>query len=87
MAHEIETFEDGTAAFVTARTDAWHRLGTVTRDCLTAEEVMRIAYLGNWNVRTLALTASELTTEGVTTLDVADHYATARTQGVGKVVR
>jgi phage/plasmid-like protein (TIGR03299 family) len=79
MAHEIETFEDGTAAFVTARTDAWHRLGTVTRDCVTAEEVMTTAYLGNWNVRTLPLTASELTEEGVTTLDVADHYATVRT--------
>lgn len=79
MAHEIETFEDGTAAFVTARTDAWHRLGTVTRDCLTAEEVMTTAYLGNWNVRTLPLTASELTEDGVTNLDVADHYATART--------
>lgn len=79
MAHEIETFEDGTAAFVSARTDAWHRLGTVTRDCPTAEEVMSTAYLGNWNVRTLPLTASELTAEGVTTLDVADHYATVRT--------
>ena len=35
MAHEIETFTDGTAAFASARTDAWHQLGTVTRDCLT----------------------------------------------------
>ena len=30
MAHEIETFDDGTAAFVTARQDAWHRLGTAS---------------------------------------------------------
>ena len=27
MPHEIETFDDGTAAFFTARTDAWHQLG------------------------------------------------------------
>ena len=46
MSHEIETFADGTAAFVTAREDAWHRLGVVTRDCLTAEQVMTTARLG-----------------------------------------
>ena len=46
MAHEIETFDDGTAAFFTARTDAWHRLGVTTRDCLTAEQVMTTAKLG-----------------------------------------
>ena len=56
MAHEIETFDDGTAAFVTARTDAWHRLGVTTRDCLTAEQVMTTARLGGWNVHTVALT-------------------------------
>ena len=54
MSHEIETFDDGTAAFVTARQDAWHRLGVVTRDCLTAEQVMTTARLGGWNVRTVA---------------------------------
>ena len=37
MAHELEQFSDGTTAFFTARQDAWHRLGTVTVDCLTAE--------------------------------------------------
>ncbi len=79
MAHEIETFDDGTAAFVTARQDAWHRLGTITRDCLSAEQVMATAYLGGWNVRTLPLTATEITEHGVTTLDVPDHYATVRT--------
>lgn len=79
MAHEIETFADGSAAFVSARQDAWHQLGTVTRECLTAEEVLRVAALGGWNVRTLPLTATEITPEGVTTLAVADHYATVRT--------
>lgn len=79
MPHEIETFHDGTAAFTSARQDAWHRLGTVTRECLTAEEVMTTAYLGGWNVRLLPLTTSEITPEGVSTLEVPDHYATART--------
>lgn len=55
MAHEIEKFGDGTAAFFSARTDAWHRLGTVTTDCLTAQQVMDVAYLGGWDVRKEAL--------------------------------
>ena len=82
MPHEIETFDDGTAAFFTARTDAWHRLGVTTRDCLTAEDVMTTARLGGWNVRTVGLTATEITEDGVTTLDVPDHFATVRTHPV-----
>lgn len=82
MPHEIETFDDGSAAFFTARQDAWHQLGTVTRDCLTAEEVMRVAHLGGWNVRTLPLTTSEITADGVRTLEVPEHYATARTHPI-----
>lgn len=82
MSHEIETFDDGTAAFVSARTDAWHQLGTVTRDCLTAEDVMTTARLGGWNVRTIGLTASEITNDGVTNIPVRDHYATVRTHPV-----
>ncbi|MDZ5447660.1 DUF932 domain-containing protein [Micromonospora sp. 4G57] len=51
MAHQIEQFDDGTAAFFTARQDAWHRLGTTTTSCLTAADVMTVAYLGGWDVR------------------------------------
>ena len=79
MAHEIETFDDGTAAFFTARQDAWHRLGVTTRDCLTAEQVMTTAKLGGWNVHTAPLTATDLTADGVTTVGVPDHFATVRT--------
>ena len=82
MAHEIETFDDGTAAFVTARHDAWHRLGIITRDCLTAEQVMATARLGGWNVHTVPLTATDITADGVTTLPVTDHFATVRTHPV-----
>lgn len=49
MAHEIETFEDGTAAFFASRQPAWHSLGTVTEGCLTAEEALNTAQL-NWQV-------------------------------------
>ncbi|MEV2277856.1 DUF932 domain-containing protein [Nocardiopsis sp. NPDC049922] len=51
MAHEIETFADGSAAFVSARLDAWHRLGTVLPSTFTAEEAMATAHLGGWDVR------------------------------------
>lgn len=51
MPHELEQFDDGAAAFFTARQDAWHRLGTVTTGCLTSAEVMQVAYLGRWDVR------------------------------------
>ena len=57
MAHEIEKFTDGTAAFFSSKVDAWHRLGTVTTDCLTAADVMKVAYLGGWDVRKEALQA------------------------------
>lgn len=51
MAHEIEIFEDGSAAFVTARKSAWHQLGTVLPEKFTAEDAMLFANLGGWNVR------------------------------------
>ncbi|MFJ3310827.1 DUF932 domain-containing protein [Streptomyces sp. NPDC086549] len=79
MAHEIEQFTDGTAAFVSARESAWHRLGTVTEGAMTAEEAMRLAALDRWNVRLLPLTATELTADGTTPVEVAQHFATART--------
>lgn len=50
MAHNLETFEDGTTAFFTAREVAWHKLGTVTEGALTAEDALSKAHL-NWEVR------------------------------------
>lgn len=79
MAHEIEQFSDGTAAFVSARESAWHRLGTVTTDALTAEDAMRLAALDGWNVRLIGLHATEMTAEGTTLLDVPNHRASVRT--------
>lgn len=79
MAHMIEKFSDGTAAFASARKSAWHQLGTVTAGCMTAREVMDTAYLGGWNVRKLPMTATEITDTGVTALPVTDKVHTART--------
>lgn len=79
MAHELETFRDGTAAFFNARQDAWHRLGTVTRDCLTAAEVMTTAYLGGWDVRKIGITGTEITANGITSIEAPDKYMTVRT--------
>jgi phage/plasmid-like protein (TIGR03299 family) len=79
--HQLELFTDGTAAFA-SRLDAWHRLGTITGECMTGEQVMDKAKLGGWNVRKLPLTATEITADGVTTLEVPDKYATVRTHPV-----
>jgi phage/plasmid-like protein (TIGR03299 family) len=82
MAHAIEQFSDGSAGFASAREDAWHRLGTVTTDAMTAEEALSAARLGGWNVRKLILTARELSDSGVTSHEVERFYATARTNPV-----
>jgi phage/plasmid-like protein (TIGR03299 family) len=53
---------DGQTSFVSAREDAWHRLGTVLPDAFTAEEAMEHGLLGGWNVRKLpAWTTDDVT--------------------------
>ncbi|MFI9040943.1 DUF932 domain-containing protein [Streptomyces sp. NPDC053726] len=79
MAHQIEQFTDGTAAFASANTSAWHKLGIVTDGAMTAEDAMRLASLSSWNVRLLPLTATEITDNGTTPVEVPQHFATART--------
>ncbi|MEV2277691.1 DUF932 domain-containing protein [Nocardiopsis sp. NPDC049922] len=75
MAHELERFSDGSASFVSARTDAWHRLGTVLPDVFDADTALRTARLDRWNVHTSPLSI----TENGTPLVVPDAYATVRT--------
>ena len=79
MAHNLEVFADGTAAFFTNREVAWHRLGTVTDGALTADEALRAAQL-DWTVLKSSQTVQVpvLTADGITTLDVPDRYATYR---------
>lgn len=45
MAANIEQFADGTSAFFSAREVAWHKLGVVTDNALTAESALKTAQL------------------------------------------
>lgn len=51
MTDAIETFADGTAAFVSRLVPAWHGLGTVVSKDMTTAEVMDAAHLAGWDVR------------------------------------
>lgn len=57
MAHEIEEFEDGSAAFVSVREPAWHGLGTVLDNRMTTKKALNKAHLANWNVRKVPIIA------------------------------
>lgn len=74
--HAIETNGDK-AAFFSARETPWHRLGTVTEDCLTAEDALRTAHL-DWTVEKHPLQAPVITEDGVTMVDVPGKFATIR---------
>lgn len=51
MSHELATFRNGDVSFYSAREPAWHRLGTVTKKALNAEEALRAAHLDGWDVQ------------------------------------
>src|SRR4029079_7949001 len=87
MAHELETWTDGpdgprTASFVSAGQHAWHRLGTVLPAEFDAAQAMQHAKLGDWRVRKDPLTANVLSSDGVSSLPVPDHFASVRTNPV-----
>src|SRR5205823_14866192 len=79
MAHELETLANGQTAFVSARQSAWHQLGIVTSDCLTAEDAIAKAFLGGWRVRKSAPQGVETTPDGVTIIECPDRVMTVRT--------
>src|SRR3954451_12007447 len=86
MSHEIERFTDGSAAFASNRLPAWHHLGTVTGDAMTAAEAITTAKLGGWNVRKIPVaghtttgTPSALVEEWI---DAPDMAMTVRTNPV-----
>ena len=60
MAHELERLANGATAFASARISAWHRLGTVTEACMSAEEIMAKAFLGGWAVRKIPVFGVEV---------------------------
>jgi phage/plasmid-like protein (TIGR03299 family) len=79
MAHELETAANGTASFVSARQDAWHKLGTVLPDTFTAEDAMINGHLGGWNVRKAPLHATVPNGDDEITVNVPGQFATIRT--------
>jgi phage/plasmid-like protein (TIGR03299 family) len=82
MAHELETLANGQTAFASARKSAWHQLGQIPDECMTAEDVMTKAWLGGWEVRKIALQGIEVTDKGVTKVDCPDKFMTVRTNPV-----
>lgn len=50
MPAAVEVYE-GMAAFASLRTPAWHSLGTVFSDPVSTGEMLRLAYLNDWDVR------------------------------------
>lgn len=72
MAHELETSDDGRTAFVSAKIDAWHQLGTVVDHTMTADGALNLAHLSGWNVRKEAMFT------GPDLLEVPDSYAIVR---------
>lgn len=81
MGHMLDITNE-TASFATARQPAWHRLGTVLPELMTAEQALREAHLADWDVRKLPLTTSEITDDGVTSLDVQRYCAAVRTNPI-----
>jgi phage/plasmid-like protein (TIGR03299 family) len=84
MSHQIEQFTDGSAAFVSARQDAWHRLGTVLPDTFTAEQALEVAKLGGWNVEKAPLYTRVLTSTGFAEVEIPGQFVTTRTNPVTK---
>jgi hypothetical protein len=87
MSHQIERLADGTAAFASARVPAWHQLGTLTTDAMTATEVITTARLSGWNVRKIDVVGRELVSDAITgaaydTIDAPDKAMTVRTNPV-----
>ena len=82
MAHNLDQIAQGIHSFVSARENAWHRLGTVLESTFTAEEAMTHAHLGGWNVRKLPLTATQMDENGVTSIEVPNQFATVRTNPI-----
>lgn len=76
---DIEQFEDGTAAFASAREVAWHKLGTVTEGAMTAEQALELAYLNTEVcVTEEPVSAPVLTANGVSNITLDEKFLTYR---------
>lgn len=91
MAHDIDITE-GQASFASARVHAWHKLGQVLPEGMTAETALAAANLANWNVRKEPLYVHpnpDLGVDGVTSPDpvlIDGRFATVRTNPITQAV-
>lgn len=74
MAHNLD-ITNGVASFVSAREDAWHKLGQVLPDTFTASAALEHGMLAEWNLRKQPLLAQ---LEDGSTIPVADRFAVVR---------
>lgn len=87
MGHELD-ITNGQASFASAKLDAWHRLGQVLPNLMTAEEALTAANLAGWDVRKKTLWIEGdpiITDDGVAAgapIKVDGKYATVRTNPV-----
>lgn len=79
MAHEINEIAEGVHSFVSAREDAWHKLGVTLEDTFDAETALRTAHLANWNVRKAPLFAQD---ENGIQFELPNRWATVYTNPV-----
>jgi phage/plasmid-like protein (TIGR03299 family) len=79
MAHEINELAPGIHSFVSAREDAWHKLGVTLENTFDAETALEKAHLAGWNVRKLSLT---MTDENGNNTVLPNRWATAYTNPI-----
>lgn len=82
MSHEINILAPGAESFVSAREDAWHRLGTTLEDAFDAKTALQQGHLAGWDVRKINLTGTEVTDSGVLSMDIPDRWANIYTNPV-----
>jgi phage/plasmid-like protein (TIGR03299 family) len=79
MAHEINELAEGVHSFVSAREDAWHRLGVTLDSTFDAQTALKEAHLADWNVRKVSLVAHD---DDGTRVLVDNRWATVYTNPV-----
>lgn len=85
MSHDLEIRADGTASYVGAREDAWHKLGVTyyDRDGLTTAEAL--AGLDAGTIETIPVQGVRMTDDGVEIIEDPAHKMTVRVRPSGVV--
>lgn len=79
MAHEINELAEGVHSFVSAREDAWHKLGVTLEDAFDAQTALEAAHLANWDVRKKELYSVD---ESGEVISIPNRWATVYTNPV-----